>query len=233
MTAAPEHEDDNPFAPPDAVIGDRLAAFEIETEADAELVRRFHLAHESSIRSMGLLGYLGAAFGMLFALVTLLAAVSPIPPGAIPPGSSEPLIRLFMWAGLVFYGGLSVVSFVLGFGLRRLQVWSRWTAIVLLVLSTLYSLLVGGFLALFLGGRGALPLSIGVALGVAIQGYLFYLLVAPKSGMVFSGEYRLVILKTPEIRSRAGLLLRIGLGLMVGLFVLALISVLANSGNIW
>ena len=189
----PPSPDDNPFAPPDASIGDRATALAIETDADAELTRRFHLAHEASIKSLGLLGYLAAALGLLITTGTLVAARGPLPPGSVPPGSSEPIMRAMMWVGAGFYGVLSLVSLAMGIGLRRLQVWSRWTGLVLMVLSTLYSLAVGGFLLMFMAGPNATPIALGLAFSLAIQGYILYLLIAPKSNMVFSSEYHLVI----------------------------------------
>ncbi len=91
MSFAPP-EDVNPFDPPRAEIGQR--AFDSGlVDNEAELIRRAHFGHEASIRSLGLLSYLGAIFwtigtvGLLVMASGLVALNQPnANPNAPPPG---------------------------------------------------------------------------------------------------------------------------------------------------
>lgn len=77
MSFAPP-EDVNPFDPPRAEIGHR--AFDSGlVDNEAELIRRAHIGHEASIRSLGLLSYLGAIFGAIGTLVLLVLGSGLIP----------------------------------------------------------------------------------------------------------------------------------------------------------
>ena len=227
MTSTPD--DDNPFAPPRALIGDRASEADLDIDRDAELIRLHHLSHETSIRSVGMLCYLGSALGVLFTCAGTIAAIGAMRQAVAPPGTSIELVRVTMWLGTAVWAIIAVLGFALGYGLRNLQAWARWTGMVLSVLSMLYGLLVVLFLLVLLGGPGATAPVFAVLFGIAIQGYVFYLLVAPKSGMVFSGEYRLIIQKTPEIRTRTSLIVKIALGLLVALLVLALFGIIAGA----
>jgi hypothetical protein len=217
-------DDDNPFAPPRSVIGPRAAEIDFEADDQADLIRRHHLSHEASIRSLGLLCYFGAAFGTFFAVVGALAALGVVRGNPPPPGSSAEFTRVMIWIGSAVWAIAAVVNFALGFGLRRLQVWSRWTGVVLTVLSLLYSLFAGLVVLAVLGADRSLPVLIALFFAIAIQAYVFYLLVAPKAGVVFSGEYRLIIKKTPHITIRTSLIVKIGFGFVVALLVLGILA---------
>ncbi len=227
MTAMPS-DDNNPFAPPEAVIGTR-SEIDFDVDTEAELIRRHHLSHESSIKSLGLLFYVGAMLGFVFALAGALNATGVIKANQPLAGNSEEMTRVIMWLGTLFWGFVVALGFALGFGLRRLQVWARWTTLVFLVIAILYSLGVGlVILALFQMLNPAPVLGV-LLFAIAIQGAIFYLLVAPKSGVVFSADYRRVIAQTPEIRSRTGLITKLSVGLLCFLIILGLIGVLASA----
>jgi hypothetical protein len=228
MTSRPT-EDDNPFAPPHSLIGTRALDSDQEDDPEARRVRRQHLSHESSIKSVGLLAYLVAIFGVFFAVAGLLAGAGVLKGNAPPPGTDPELTRLTMWIGAAVWAVAGFVGVGLGFGFRRLQVWARWTGMVLVVLSMLYTLLVGLFLALFIGNVTIVPVLAVLLIADLIQGYIFFLLVVPKSGMVFSTEYHLIIQKTPEIACRSSLLVKISFGLVVAFIGLFLVILLASA----
>jgi hypothetical protein len=108
----------NPFAPPKAHVAD------IETaNSDAERTRQEHIKRETSIRSVGLLYYIGGFF-MLVAGVGL--SVVAFTPGAI----ESPEAKLLFILGPV-YLGLGGLSVAVARGLRKLQPWARLVCIVL------------------------------------------------------------------------------------------------------
>ena len=223
--------DDNPFAPPQATIGVRESEIDFDVDTNAELIRRHHLSHESSIKSVGLLCYLAAMLGIVSSFWGVLAATGTIKGNQPFPGYSDEMMRIILWIGAAFWAIVAVLGAFMGYGLRHLQVWVRWTSMVLLVLSLLYSLGVSLFLMAFFSNGNTTPLIVVMLVGIMIQGYIFYLLVAPKSNVVFSAEYRMVIAKTSEIRCRTSLIVKIVLGLLVTLLVLALIGMIATSFN--
>ena len=99
----------NPYSAPTAVVA------EVGIDAEAEAVRREHISVEASLRSVGLLYYLGTI-------------------GLIVTG-------LVMFVGLFDIGMLSLVfgvaMGVVGYGLRTLKPWVRIPAIVLAALGLL------------------------------------------------------------------------------------------------
>ena len=221
-------DDDNPFAPPQTLIGDRSLSSDVEIDTEAEQIRRYHLSHEASIKSVGLLCYLAAMFGLLFTFGGVLSATGVIK-GNPPPNSSPEMYQLTIWLGTAVWAMVTAVSISQGYGLRSLQAWARWITMVLSVLSLLFGLLMGLVLLAFLGGNSAMAILIVMMVGAAIVVYSFCLLVAPKSNMVFSGEYRQIIEKTPEIVCRSSLIVKILIGLVMALIVLGFTSMIADA----
>jgi hypothetical protein len=102
----------NPYEPPKAEVADIAVV-----DSEAESIRREHIKHESSIRSVGALYYLGGGL-MIVSAIGLLAA------SALEPNS--------MWFGISgAYVVLGIFSWVVGWHLRRLRNWARVAAIVL------------------------------------------------------------------------------------------------------
>lgn len=99
----------NPYSTPKALIAD------VGVDAEMEAVRQAHISVEASLRSVGLLYYLGTI-------------------GLIVSG-------LAMFAGLVEFGVISIVfavaMAVVGYGLRTLKPWVRVPAIVLAAIGLL------------------------------------------------------------------------------------------------
>jgi hypothetical protein len=79
--------------------------------SDAEAVRREHIKTEASIKSIGILYYLGGC-------VLLLAGIGSL-------ASTEPLDALTRYATAAGLIGLGIVQFIVGTGVRKLKPWSR------------------------------------------------------------------------------------------------------------
>jgi hypothetical protein len=109
---APMSSHPNPYEPPKAEVADITVV-----GSEAESIRREHIKHESSIRSVGALYYLGGGL-MIVSAIGLLAA-STLEPNSI-------------WIGIsAVYVVLGVFSWTVAWHLRRLKNWARVAAIVL------------------------------------------------------------------------------------------------------
>ncbi len=112
----------NPYAPPKARVEDV-----IQGSSEAESIRREHIKHEASIRSIGILNYLGggalcfAAIGLILMGLTGKA------------NTTVPFATALGFAYLI----LGVLGILLGRGVRHLRPWARITSIVLAVIGLL------------------------------------------------------------------------------------------------
>jgi hypothetical protein len=104
----------NPYAPPKAHVHDVVQA-----SSEAEEVRQEHIKHETSIRAVGLLYYIGGAL-LLIASIGLLAG------GVTGPADTKTVLLILGAVYLVFGAG----SIVIARGLRALKPWARVTGIV-------------------------------------------------------------------------------------------------------
>jgi hypothetical protein len=218
----------NPFQAPRAHIGERAMAGEFETDTEAEIIRRAHIGHEASIKSIGLLNYLGAVFGGIATVCLVLIGLGLVPmsqraadPNAPPP---EAMRIVFLGIALV-YLVLTVLNAAMGYGLRHLQVWARWTTVVFTVLGLIYTLLVSAVAAL----TNPIVGLISLLFGSLIPGYILYLMVSAKGGVVFSPEYKLVIAKTPHVKYKTSLIVKIFVGLLLFVFLLGVIVAIVSS----
>ncbi len=106
----------NPYAPPQAEVADISG-----DNPEAESIRREHIKHEASIRSVGFLYYFGAAM-MLIAAVMFIVGLQEM---------------AFGYGLAIIYGALAVLSIAVGHELRALKPWARIAAIVLSVIGLL------------------------------------------------------------------------------------------------
>lgn len=106
----------NPYAPPQAAV-DYVAG----ATSEAESIRREHIKHEASIRSIGILYYLS---GGLLAVGALLFAA----------GATEVELEIGL---AVVYGALATLSLAMGHQIRALRPWARIAAIVLAIIGLL------------------------------------------------------------------------------------------------
>lgn len=88
--------------------------------SDAETIRRQHLNHEASIKSLGLLYFLGALFMIPGGLLGVVS-----PSGELPRGTAAIVLAL------------GILSVFLGWGLRKLKAWARVGATVMSVIGLL------------------------------------------------------------------------------------------------
>ena len=107
----------NPYAVP-SVVDANLAG-----SGSAETIRKRYLSHEASVKSIGLLYWIGGVFGALATIAYLILAV-----GLLTKGDPTGVITLLL---AVFMGGISAFQIALARGLRHLQPWSRIGTIVL------------------------------------------------------------------------------------------------------
>lgn len=198
-------EDYNPFEAPAATIAGATPVDLAGT--DVELYRRRYLKHEASVRSVGTLAYLGSFLaGLVFAACSV-ALVAMIASAETP--HKFPVDPRSLFGGIVAVALIAVVLYgALGYGLRRLQPWARWTSAALAGLYLLF--IMGGFawvatadprLASYATGRSWLP--------IAIACMVLYLMLSAKGTVVFSADYREVVRQTPHIRSRTSLVVKV------------------------
>ena len=93
----------NPYAPPTAPVED------VSANSEAEAIRRAHINHEASVKSVGILYYLGGVALTIAGIVSL---------AAVREGSGDPLMALL-------FLGLGAVELVAGWGVRALRRWGQ------------------------------------------------------------------------------------------------------------
>jgi hypothetical protein len=164
----------NPYAPPMAPVADVSSA-----DSHAEAIRREHIKHEASVRSIGGLYLFGGVLGTLGGIALLASTM----------GVDEQ--RAIVVAAGAAYVLFSVLSLVVGLGLRKLQPWTRIATI-----------------AFSCFGLLAIPI------GTLINGYILYLMVAAKGKRIFTPDYAAIIAATPHIKYRTSLVLWIAVGLL-------------------
>jgi hypothetical protein len=109
----------NPYAPPRAHVDDFSGA-----DSEAEEIRREHIKHETSIRSVGILYYLSGGLMSVLGIGML---------GGFMGGEARGPM-----AGLgVVYLAIGALMLFLARGVRKLQPWARTTTIVLAAIGLL------------------------------------------------------------------------------------------------
>jgi hypothetical protein len=94
---------------------------------DPAAIRRAHIAHEATLRSLGLLYYLGTIFLVLLAVITLYLGT----PADIQAPLSDPLSAALALGGALLLG-------LTGRGLRTLRPWARVPVMSLSTLGLFY-----------------------------------------------------------------------------------------------
>jgi hypothetical protein len=212
--------DDNPYAPPQAPIGEVESAEVSSDMAEAEAIRRTYLSHEASIKSIGSLHYLGVVFGIVGLGMFVFSALPRN--GEMAGGiNSAPFI-----GAVVYLLVIVSLNLVLGIGLTALKPWARWTEVVLTSILLLIYLLLGTVgVVVVAKGRSVGPGEIGGMLVMSLLlSYILFLLLSKKGSMVFSHEYRSIIERTPHIKYKTSWILKgclIVLVLVIGLSLIA------------
>ena len=119
---------------------------------DPATIRRSHIAHEATLRSLGLLYYLGALFLILLATITLALGS----PADTPSPLSDPLTAALALIGALLLG-------LTGRGLRTMQPWARIPVMSLSTLGLFYfpmgTMICGYILYLVLCRQGQMVFS--------------------------------------------------------------------------
>lgn len=105
----------NPYQPPSSEITNPDIL-----NPDAEAIRNEHLKHETNVKSIGTLYYLGG-IGMGLGFIGML-----IDGGKPSDGTQMPYVAL-----LAFIGVFAFITFGLGYGLTNLKPWARIPTLIL------------------------------------------------------------------------------------------------------
>ena len=137
--AAPPPTAEDPYAAPTARVEDPYSS-------DAEAVRREHINHETSLRSVGYLYWLGALMVLVMGVMMFSQAGSVRDPA-------------FMAGMGTFFIIMALVSVVIGWGYRALMPWVRWVGGFFSVIGLLqipFGTLINGYiLYLMFSAKGA------------------------------------------------------------------------------
>jgi hypothetical protein len=217
----------NPYAPPKAKAGAGALVDLDALRIDPEALRREYGRHEATVRAMGNINIIWTFVLWAVAAIMAVTAAGGVPLPALKDAPDLSLIRIILGvsAGVIFL--FSLVGLAVGYGLRGLQTWARWTVIVLLWLGVAWSALalLLNVVALALVRNDptrvaqALVQLLSQAPSVLIYIYFLVILTSSKSRVVFSPEYRAAVARTPHLRFSAELGMRV---------ILVLVSILAG-----
>ena len=165
------------------------------SDHEYETIRQEHLKHETSLRSVGLLLYLGAALTILGAIMMMTTARELyLESGTDGSGVLASLI--------IAYAVIGVVLIILARGYRKLRPWIRIPGTIVACLGLL-----------------------SIPIGTIINGYILYLLWSKKGKVVLSPEYQEVMAATPYIKYRTSPVVWVLLILLAVLLLGGLLSV--------
>lgn len=185
----------NPYAPPKAQVEDV-----VPFSGEAEDIRQEHIQREASIRSVGMLYYIGAVFLILGGLAGLGGSNPALSRLAGSARASMAVLSLFF---LVF----GVGTIFVGRGLRNFQPWARIASIVLTIL-------------------GLFNFPVGTLINI----YILYLLFSEKGRRIFQSDYPDIVAATPDIKARTSIVVWVLLGILVlAILAAVLIPALGHS----
>lgn len=188
-----KHE--NPFASP---LAEEAPVAVTADVSDAEALRREYLSREASIRSVGWIYYLFAV-GFTLAGLAMFFFVN-LPSGG--PGARPAGFDTVFWGLVGFYGVLAILCWWIAPGLRSLRPSVRYWVIGLNGLLLFFSLI------------GLNPI------GLAINGYILWLMLGEKAALVFSPEYKEIIAATPHIKYKTSIIMWIVLAVLLAVLAL-------------
>ena len=164
-----------------------------------EHIRRAHINHEASVRSIGTLCYLGAIVWAVGAVASLpnLLQLQRQPDGWVEVSGLVGGILVT----LILPAAMAVMLVFGGRGLRKLTPWGRVVGIVVGVI-----------------GLAAIPV------GTILSIYILYLLLSKKGKMVFSPAYKDIIAATPEVKYKTSMVVWVVLGIFILLILLGLFT---------
>ena len=213
----PNEEPQNPYAAPTVDLGSVFTQYGTDDidQQHAETIRRTHLNHEASVRSIGLLYLLGGIFGVFSLISSVFAMLSQL--GDRDVATTGPIVVL------VILFAMTATQIVLGLGIRQLRGWARIAAIIFTVLGLLYFVIVSLFV--LLPGRAGPVEVIILTMMTAVPAYVLWLLIGKKGRMIFSPEYQVIREMTPEIKYRTSIIVKVCVGLLIALILIGLVVV--------
>lgn len=202
----PHHEETakNPYQAPASLPSDAESPVSrglfTPADAGAHAIRGEYLAHEATVRTIGLLMYLKAAVGALGVAVLMISARGV--EGILAQAGATTVSASGLKAVLFVSGTFgTLIYWILGAQLRALKNWARWIVVVL-----------NGFLIFGQGAtigtlfqRGVTASVVLACVSMAVNLYIVYTLLVAEDGTVFSREYQSTISLTPSMKPRMGL----------------------------
>jgi len=182
----------NPYAPAVITTGQAQRGSGVEAQ------RMQHLNHEASVKSIGVLFFVGGLLGLVLGATWTLVGVGAIASSALANKQPEIVILILVLGILAL--ALSAALLVIAFGIRELAPWSRIPASIL-------------------AGIGLLVFP----LGTLLNAYLLHLLLSAKGTTVFSPEYKNVIAQTKHIKHKTSIIVWIFLGLLIAVVTLSIV----------
>ena len=187
----------NPYAiPATAIVDASLAA-----GSDAETIRKKFLSHEASVKSVGLLYWLGSIFVLIAAGMYLFMGIALL-------SEQEAAAGITMLIAAPIALVIAVLQMFLAVGIRKLKPWARICAIVLSAIGL-----------------------IGFPIGTLISAYILYLMVSKKGIYVFSDEYKQVIAATPHLKYKTSLIVWVLVGVLAVFVVSAIVAVTVSGSR--
>jgi hypothetical protein len=178
----------NPYAPPKAQVEDV-----VPYSGEAQAIRAEHIQREASIRSIGILYYIGGVALCLLALGALAGANVPLGRLGVNGRGSLAFMGIFFLA-------FGVGTIFVGRGLRNLQPWARIASIVIAILGLL-----------------------NPPAGTVINIYILYLLFSEKGRRIFQSDYPEIVAATPDIKAKTSIVIWVLLGILVLVILAVLI----------
>lgn len=180
----------NPYLPPSANV--------VTTSSDAEQIRHELLKHETSLRSIGLLYYIGF-FSMLLYIVVLGVLL-------VGNASEQDAATASVSVGmLVVFGLLAWLYYFMAKGMRSLDPGVRTAVTIMSCIGLL-----------------ALPV------GTLISAYILYLVHSEKGKRIMTREYQEIVAQTPHIKYKTPIWLIILVLLLLGLIVLGIVLAMSS-----
>lgn len=214
----------NPYAAPTADLGTAATQYgdDDATLQLAEPIRREHLSHEASVRSVGLLYLLGGFFGVL-SLIGLLVSGGFALSGQGGMGAAEASIIVVT---LLITGGFTAVQILLGLGLRWLKGWARIGTILMTGLTLAYFAFVMAVSTL----GGGMPIGgvIMLLFFTAIPSYIMWLMLCAKGRYVFTPEYQAIRAVTPHIKYQTSIIVKIAIALLLVIILIGIIALFVS-----
>lgn len=164
-----------------------------------EAIRQEYIKHEASLKSVGLLYFLGAFFVLLAGLMGLV--------GALDAGSGQGAEGAgFLIGYTVAMLVISGLMFAVAFGFRKLKPWVKIPGTIVACLGLL-----------------------NFPIGTLINAYILFLIWSRKGRFVLTPEYQEVIEATPHIKYKTSIVVWIFLGILIVLLLTAFLIPLLGS----